>query len=107
MDILELYWVRLAKVVTSLRTKNLHTSDTILGHSLYDLGQGTGNKVIYALVCSIQCFTGVLKHCELVLLVFHMVVYKLQFKAVLHVCVVKIACCKIVGLMHIGAYTDH
>ncbi len=38
----------LAKVVTSLRTKNLHKSglisftDTILGHSLYDLGQGTG-----------------------------------------------------------------
>ena len=47
---------RLKKVVTSLRAKKLHKSglisftDAILGHSLYDHGQGTGNKVIYAQV---------------------------------------------------------
>ncbi len=59
---------RLAKVVTSLRIKNLHNAsstsmDTILGHSLYDLGQGTRNKVIYTLVCSysyLECFTVIL-----------------------------------------------
>ncbi len=45
---------RAAKVMTSLRNINLHKSDlifsrsTILGHHLYNLGQGTGNKVIYA-----------------------------------------------------------
>ena len=42
--------IRLANVVTSLRTKNLHKSslisyplDTPFGHSLYDLGQWNGN----------------------------------------------------------------
>ena len=30
-----------------------------------------------------------------------------KIKAVLHARVVKIACCRTVGLMHIGAYTDY
>ena len=50
-------------------------TDAILGHSLCDFGQGTGNKVIYAQVCSysMSMFTVVLcnNHCELVLTVFH------------------------------------
>ena len=39
---------------------NLHKSgliswtDAILGHSLYNLGQRTGNKFIYAPVCSLR-----------------------------------------------------
>ena len=68
---------------------------------------GPETKVIYTLICSTQCFTIVLcnKHWKLVLTIFHMVVlYKLQSKAVLHARVVKITCCRIVGLMHVDAY---
>ncbi len=68
------------------------------------------NKVIYALACSYSMFIHVVlynKHCRLVLTVFHMVNINLQIKTVLHARVIEIACCRIVGLMHIGAYTDH
>ncbi len=51
------------------------------------------------------------KHCELVLIVCHnygCLINKLQIKAVLQACVVKkTARCRIVGLMHIGAYTGY
>ncbi len=56
------------------------STNTILGHSLHDLGQETGNKVIYALVCGYSIFYILCKlvlcnkHCELVLSVFHIVV---------------------------------
>ncbi len=46
---------RPAKLVTSLRKTiraSCQTHNTILGHSLYDLGQGTGHEVFYALECS-------------------------------------------------------
>ena len=70
---------RLAKLVTSLRKTiraSCHPRHTILGHSLYDLGQGTGNTIFYALSHAVtQCFKVALfkKHCKLVT-VFHMVV---------------------------------
>ncbi len=92
-------------VVTSLRTKNVHKS-TLISHprtpfwvTVYMASvNGPETKVIYAIVWSTQCFTIVLcnKHCKLVLTVFHNINYKL--KAVLHARVVKLACCRIVGL---------
>ncbi len=35
---------------------HLMFTDAIFGHSLYDLSQGTGNKVIYAPICSYSMF---------------------------------------------------
>ncbi len=107
---------RIAKVVTSLRTKYLHKSglilstDTILGHSLYDLGQGIRNTVICALICryGTQCFTACVISIVSWFLQYPIRLFNtIQIKAVLHARVVKIICCRIVGLMLIGAYTDY
>ncbi len=73
-------YTRLANVVTSLRTKNLHKS-TLISHqqtpfwvTVYMASvNGPETKVINALVCSTQYFTIILckKHCKLVLKVLN------------------------------------
>ena len=43
-------------VTTTSNSGLMHPRNTILGRSLYDLGQGTGNEVFYALACSYSMF---------------------------------------------------
>ena len=56
-----------------------HPRKTILGHSLYDLCQGTGNKVFYAPACSYSMLYNSISTVSWFLQRFIIVEYKLQY----------------------------